>query len=72
VLRDGSGAVRLDFATLEDGWFSAPVPDGQDGQVWTFEKTHGIRQLATVPPYLARTATDLLLPREVVARDALP
>ncbi len=70
VLRDGDGRVRLDFASLEDGWFTAPVPDGQDGRLWRFEKTQGLRQLATVPPYLARSEKELLLPREVVERDA--
>lgn len=72
VLKDADDNVRLDFATREDGWFAVPVPPGQDGRLWKFEHTQGIRQLATVPPCFSRTAAELLLPREVVARDAQP
>jgi len=69
VLRDGSGAVVHDFSQTSEGWFQVPVPPGQDGQVWRFEKSQGTRQLMTVPPCLARKASELLLPREVVERD---
>ncbi len=69
LLKDGDGNVLLDFAQAEDGWFSVPVPEGQDGRLWKFEKTHGIRQLVTVPPYLARSSGELLLPREVIEKE---
>jgi hypothetical protein len=69
-LLDGDGRPQLDFATREDGWFSVPVPPGQDGRLWTFADTQGQRLLMTVPPYLARTAEELLLPVEVVEADA--
>lgn len=69
-LRDGDDHVMLDFSTLEDGWFSVPVPKGQDGRLWKFENNQGIRQLMTIPPCLARNGHELLLPREVVERDA--
>ena len=59
----------LDFGKLEDGWFQVKVPEGQDGRLWKFENTHGRRQLVTVPPYLAISADDLLLPKEVVEAD---
>jgi hypothetical protein len=71
-LLDSSGAVALDFAKLEEGWFKAPVPEGRDGALWTFENNVGQRLLMTVPPYLARRAEDLLLPAEVVEADAKP
>jgi hypothetical protein len=50
-------------------WIKVAVPEGQGGRLWKFEDCDGVRQLATVPPYLARTAKDLLLPREVVDAD---
>ena len=70
VLRDGDDTVMLDFRTVEDGWFSVPIPEGQDGKLWKFENSQGIRQLMTIPPCFARSGSELLLPREVVERDA--
>jgi len=48
------------------------VPPGEDGKLWRFEQCSGDRMLMTVPPYLARSAEELLLPKEVVDRDAAP
>ena len=70
TLEDADGNVLLDFARRDDGWFQVKVPDGQDGRLWKFQNSQGVRQLATVPPYMARTAEDLLLPAEVVKADA--
>lgn len=68
---DGAGHQVLDFgATERTGFFSVPVPEGQDGTFWRFEQCRGNRMLMTVPPYLARTPAELLLPREVVINDA--
>ena len=69
TLKDADGNVHLDFAELDDGWFRVEVPQGQDGRVWKFENTQGVRQLVTVPPYFATTPQKLLLPREVVETD---
>jgi len=69
-LLDGSGTVALDFTGRGDGWFTVPVPAGQDGKLWTFVDTQGQRLLMTVPPYLARSGEELLLPVEVVSADA--
>lgn len=69
-LVDPSGAVALDFAKLEEGWFKVAVPEGRDGQLWKFDDCVGQRLLMTVPPYLARRAEELLLPAEVVEADA--
>ncbi len=63
------GREMLDFAKLEDGFFKVEVPPGTDGALWKFERSHGQRLLMTVPPYLARSGEELLLPREVVAAD---
>ena len=66
-LRDPSGKTvhRFDDAP---SYFSIPVPAGSDAQLWCFHHGNGRRLLMTVPPYLARNAKELLLPREVVER----
>ena len=68
---DAAGKVVLSFAALkEPGYFNVPVGKGQSGTLWKFEGCSGQRLLMTVPPYLARNTTELLLPREVVDADA--
>jgi len=52
------------------GYFSISVPAGEDGKLWSFEHCAGNRFLMTVPPCLARDASELLLPEEVVLKDA--
>ena len=69
TLLDGSGRELLDFSRTEEGWFKVPVPDGQDGKLWKFQNSEGQRLLMTVPPYLARSAEELLLPVEVIDAD---
>jgi len=65
-LLDGGGREVLSFEDMEQAdYFSVAVPDGQDGTLWKFENCIGSRMLMTVPPYLAPSAKDLLLPREV-------
>jgi hypothetical protein len=72
-LLDGSGSVVFSFEEMDKpDYFSVAVPEGQDGRLWRFEHCSGSRMLMTVPPYLAPSAADLLLPREVVAADAAP
>jgi hypothetical protein len=59
------------FDELRDGGqFSVPVPAGEDGSLWEMEDVAGTRALMTVPPYFARSAETLLLPKEVVHADA--
>lgn len=70
TLHDGSGKQVFDFGNVDAGWFNIPVPEGQDGKLWKFENSQGQRLLMTVPPYLARTEQELLLPAEVVEKDA--
>ena len=52
------------------GCFSVPVGAGEDGKLWKFEFTSGRRVLLTVPPQMARSADELLLPKEVTEKDA--
>jgi hypothetical protein len=68
-LVDPTGKSALNFAAREVGWFKVDVPPGQDGQLGKFDRCVGKRLLMTIPPYLARSAGELLLPAEVVERD---
>lgn len=68
-LRDASNTVRHTWNATPPGYFTVPVPAGQDGKLWKFNNSLGERILMTVPPFLARSANQLLLPREVVEAD---
>lgn len=71
TILDGSGKAALKL-TAEDnpGFWSVPVAPGQDGKLWTLSSVTGRVMLMTVPPYLARSAAELLLPKEVVEADS--
>ena len=69
TLSDADDNTVIDFAQAEEGWFKAPVAQGQDGKLWKFTNSQGQRLLMTVPPYLARNSAELLLPREVIDAD---
>jgi len=67
---DGAGQSALALGrAMKPGYFTVPVPEGQDGRLWTVEGIHGPWRLLNVPPYLARRPSELLLPREVVEAD---
>jgi hypothetical protein len=68
-LVDGSSKMVHEFEG-KPGYFNLPVKRGDDGKLWKFEFTSGRRVLLTVPPQMARSADELLLPREVVEKDA--
>jgi hypothetical protein len=71
LLRDGSGKEIFPFASMPNtGYFSVPVPEGQDGRLWKIENSSGEKLLMTVPPSLARNGRELLLPAEVVKKDS--
>ena len=70
TMQNGSGATVHTFDG-KPGYFSVPVGEGEDGRLWKFSHSAGDKMLMTVPPYLARSAQELLLPREVVERDAV-
>ncbi len=55
----------------EGGYFNIPVPPGQDGKLWDTVLVSRRWHLLTVPPCFAETSGQLLLPREVVERDAV-
>ena len=71
VVRDGDGETIYSFEKVEggEGYFSIPVPDGQDGRLWELLNAYGRQMLMTVPPYLARSGEELMLPREVIDAD---
>ncbi len=71
TLRNPSGGVAHTF-DKKPGFFSVPVGAGEDGKLWKFERCAGDKLLMTVPPFLARSAAELLLPREVVEKDSPP
>jgi hypothetical protein len=54
----------------DPNYYSIDVPDGQDGKLWSFRYVRGGISLLTVPPYFSPTAAGLLLPAEVLERDA--
>jgi hypothetical protein len=54
----------------ERTYISIPVPKGADGKAWRVESSAGELRLLTVPPYLAPTPQQLLLPREVIEAEA--
>lgn len=51
-------------------YYSVPVPPGQDGKIWHIRYANGPVRLLTVPPYLSLTPDGLLLPRELIEKDA--
>ena len=69
TLLDGAGNVAFTFGGKRGGFCGVEVPEGQDGAVWRFHRSTGVKRLVTVPPCLAANAGELLLPREVVEAD---
>ena len=67
-LLDPTGKLAFEFPA-KAGYYSIPVPAGQDARLWRFTNTAGQRLLMTVPPCLARDEKELLLPAEVVKRE---
>jgi len=70
TLHDGAGNTVFKFDAWKPGFHSIPVPKGQAGSLWKFHQCMGKRLLLTVPPFLARSETELLLPKTVVDRDS--
>ncbi len=68
TLADAAGNVLHTFKTGPHH-FKVIVPEGKDGQVWQLRNLAGQLELMTVPPYLADSPANLLLPREVVEAD---
>jgi hypothetical protein len=68
-LHDPAGRKRLDLGE-RPGYFQVEVAPDEDGRPWSVRNLAGTCRLMTVPPYGAATPEELLLPREVVERDA--
>jgi len=63
---DPEGQPALVLDQRKPGYYSISVPPGQDGRLWKIDRASGAVRLLTVPPYLARSPDELLLPQEVV------
>ena len=52
---------------------SIPVPDGEDGKVWTFHNVL-VNKLwfINAPNYLSYSPSGMMVPRELVRKDGLP
>ena len=70
MLLDSSGEVVFTFAGKKAGFHKIPVPKGADAGIWKLRNSTGTKRLMTVPPCLAPSARQLLLPREVVNADS--
>ena len=72
TLKSPDGKTALAFTGDNNpGYWSAPVPTGQDGKLWQLYSMSGTIKLMTVPPYLARSADEMLLPAEVEKADIM-
>lgn len=71
VFKDADGKEAHVFGP-KAGYFKVPVPPAQRGRLWTFhgEFYKAKLMLMNVPPYMARSPGELLLPKEVVQADA--
>jgi cysteine-rich repeat protein len=65
------GKVAFAFSELDrPGYFSVDVPDGADGKLWRLDNLPSRKRfLMTVPPQVAESPDQLLLPRQVVQAD---
>jgi hypothetical protein len=68
-VHDSAGRPVFWLNGREPGFYSVTVPAGQDGKLWRIQYGRGAIRLMTVPPYFARDASELLLPRKVVEAD---
>ena len=68
-IHDPSGKELLNLEGTPAGYYSIRVPNGADGKLWKIHSAAGSIRLLTVPPYLARSPDELILPGEVVAQD---
>jgi hypothetical protein len=66
---DSSGKSLFSLKGREANYYSVDVPQGQDAKAWSIRGARGTIRLLTVPPSLARTPGELLLPADVVKND---
>lgn len=62
-LVDADGKRALDLAAKGGRFLSVPVAPGMDGRFWKFRNVAGRVALLSIPPYLARTPAELLIPQ---------
>ena len=70
TLQDGAGNTVFKFDGRKPGFHNIPVPKDKSGSLWKFHQCTGKRLLLTVPPCLARSEAELLLPKKIVDRDS--
>jgi hypothetical protein len=69
----GPDRKAIQEVTASDEIVTVPVPEGKDGQCWSFSPhAHGHLWFFNAPNGLAASPGALLLPRELVTRDAIP
>lgn len=61
-LVDPEGARALDLSAEGGRFLSVPVPAGMDGRFWMFRNVAGRVAPLSIPPFLARTPAELLVP----------
>lgn len=66
VLLRPDGSEALELKTDGGGFLSAEVPPGMDGRLWKLHHVAGTVCLVNVPPFLARSSDELVLPRDVL------
>ncbi|MHB1035709.1 MAG: DUF4838 domain-containing protein [Pirellulales bacterium] len=69
-IRDSENRPHFWLNGREPNYYNVPVPPGQDGKIWFVRYGKGSIRLLTVPPCFATTPQELLLPKEVVDKDA--
>jgi len=69
-VRDSADRPQFWLNGREPNFYRVPVPDGEDGRVWRICYAKGAIRLLTVPPCFAMTPQTLLLPEEIVKKDA--
>lgn len=69
-VRDSQDRPHFWVNSREPNFHSIPVAQGEDGKLWHARYVRGCVHLLTVPPCFATAPDGLLLPKEVVERDA--
>ncbi len=69
-IRDSLGRPQFWLNGREANFYSVPVPPGEDGKLWHAKYVNRSLRLLTVPHYFSTTPQGLLLPKEVVEKDA--
>lgn len=57
------GEMALDLESAGGAFLSAEVPAGMDGKLWKLSQIGGQVSLLNTPPFLARSAEELVLPK---------